>query len=74
MNSIVIYDHEDDYHKPIAISHDIALCDNLDWGPKSGILHRYAGRSHARLTHWRHLWSNTRECSGCRASAHAKKL
>ena len=32
MNSIVIYDHEDDYHKPSAFSHDVALCDNLDRG------------------------------------------
>ena len=33
MNSIVIYDHDDDYHKPSAFSHDVALCDNLDRGP-----------------------------------------
>ena len=35
MNSIVIYDHEDDYHKPIAFSLDVAFCDNLDQGPKT---------------------------------------
>ena len=28
---------DDDYHKPIAISHDVALCDGLNRGPKSGL-------------------------------------
>ena len=55
MYSIVIYDHEDDYHKPFAFSHDVAFCDNLDRGPKSDILHRYEGRPDGRVTHWRHL-------------------
>ena len=40
---------------PLPFPTMLPFCDNLDWGPKSDILHRYEGRPDTRITHWRHL-------------------
>ena len=51
MYSIVIYDHDGDYHKPIAFPMIVPFVMSWIGAANLPYLHRYAGCPHARVPH-----------------------